>query len=425
MQKEIGVSKQNGAIKENGLVIQNITIRPVQRPEYADVDRWRTAHKSAEAYSGIRTPLYDLYSDALLDTFLGSLVKKRILNVTKHKLKYLIKDKEVEGSADLLNKKEFRKLRKAIQNSKAWGIGVIELMNVDGKLKIFDVPKKHIHPETGIITKEQLGMEGINYRTLKTVIEIGEWDDLGYLLEATPCAFLKRGNIGDWANYAQMFGMPFREARYDGFNEQVRIQLEKSMEQAASAAYIVLPREAEIKLHEVSNSAGSNTLYDTLRMAMNEEMSVHILGSTETTVSSKSSGYAQSETHRKTTNDIAQDDKEDELAILNDQVLDILVLLGLLPRGGTFVYDEPIDLETAKQKVSIGQQLKLSGVPIGDDYFYEVSGVPRPADYDMQKEAKEQQQEQEKEPADDKEKKPDKKLSFPEQLKNKLHSFFD
>lgn len=418
-----GVKKQNGSITESGLVIQNIVIRPVQRPEYADLNRWRAAHKTAEAYSGIRTSLYDLYNDAMLDTFLGSLVKKRILNVTKNKIKYLLNDKEVEGAEDLLNKKEFRKLRKAIQNAKAWGIAVIELMNVDGKLKIFDVPKKHIRPEAGIITQEQLGTDGINYRELKTVIEVGEWDDLGYLLQAVPCAFIKRGDIGDWSNYAQMFGMPFREARYDGFNEQVRIQLERSMEQAASAAYAVLPREAEIKFHETTNSTGSNTLYDSLRKAMNEEMSVHILGSTETTVSSNSSGYAQAETHRKSTNDIAQDDKQDELSILNDQVLDILVLLGLLPKGGKFVYDEPIDLETAKQKVAIGQQVKNTGVPVGDDYFYDVSGVPKPADYDKQKEAKEK--ETKDVPDNQKEKKGDKKLSFQEQIKNKLSSFFD
>lgn len=393
--KNIGVTKKEGYIREGGLVLQNIVIRPVNRPEYADVERWRTAHKSAEGYSGIRTTLYDLYSDALLDTFLKQLVHKRILNVTKNKLRYVINDKEVEEANILLRKKEFRKLRYAIQSAKAWGISVIELMNVNNELKIFDVPKKHIKPADGKITWEQLGMEGIEYRDLKTVIEVGEWDDLGYLLEATPCAFIKRGNIGDWANYAQMFGMPFREARYDGYNEQVRIQLEKSMEQAASAAYAVLPREAEIKFHETSNSTGSNTLYDSLRRAMNEEMSVLILGQTETTTSSKTSGYAQAETHRKTQNDIAQDDKEDELAILNEKVLNVLVLLGLLPKGGQFVYDEPIDLDTASTKVSIGQQMKMAGVPVGDDYFYEVSGVPMPADYDVQKKEKQKQKEDE------------------------------
>lgn len=411
------ITKKAGAITESGVVIQNIQIRPVARPENADVERWRNAHKAAEAYVGIRTSLYDLYEDALLDTFLKQLVKRRILNVRKNKLRYVIDDVDVEGATELIRKKEFRKLRYAIQNAKAWGIAVIELINEGGNLKIFDVPKKHIRPDQGIITWEQNGADGIAYRDLATVVEIGEWNDLGYILEAVPCAFIKRGNIGDWANYAQMFGMPFREARYDGFNEQVRIQLETAMERAASAAYAVLPKEAELTFHEMQGTAGSNTLYDTLRKAMNEEMSVHVLGSTETITSSASSGYAQSETHKKTVDDIAQDDKADELSILNEKVLDVLVKIGLLPKGGQFVYDEPLDLDIVQKKVSIAQQMRIAGAPVSDDYLYEITGIPKPDDYDAQKDEVRRRQEQQLLQNDN-------RLSLKDTIKLTLDDFF-
>lgn len=380
-----GVTKKEGSVTEQGLVIQNITIRPVQRT-MLDIEKWRTAHQTAESINGTRVSLYDLYDDVLKDGFLKRMVAKRVLGVTKNKLKYIDKGgKEIEAADDLLKLREFRKLRQRIQLYKAWGISVIESMNIGGKLKIFDVPRKHIRPKEGIIVHEQYGVDGINYRVPPVsnyIIEVGDWDDLGYLLEACAYVIYKRGNIADWANYAQIFGMPFREARYDGFNEQVRIQLENALEKAGSAAYAVLPKDTEMTFHENTGAAGSTELYDRLRTAMNEEMMVHILGATETTTSSKSSGYAQSETHQKTTDEVAQDDKEDELTILNELVLPVLINLGLLPKGGTFVYNEPVNIEVAGKKVDIALKLRNDGkVPISDDYFYEISGIPKPDNY--------------------------------------------
>lgn len=381
-----GVTKKDGLVTEQGVVIQNITIRPVQRT-MLDIEKWRNNHKTAEGINGTRILLYDMYDDVLKDGFLKRLVAKRILAVTKNKVKYIDKSgKEIETADELLKSFSFRKLRKRIQLHKAWGISVIELMNIDGLLKIFDVPKKHILPKEGVITHEQYSYEGIDYRNPPVsnyVFEVGDWDDFGYLLEACAYVIYKRGNIADWANYAQIFGMPFREARYDGYNEQVRIQLEKALDAAGSAAYAVLPKDAEFKIHEQQGTAGSTQLYETLRKAMNEEMLVHILGATETTTSSESSGYAQSKTHQKTTDEVAQDDKEDELSILNELVLPILVNIGLVPNGGKFVYDEPVNLDTAAAKVKIAIDVKtLAKVPVSDDYFYEISGIPKPDNYD-------------------------------------------
>jgi hypothetical protein len=383
-----GVTKKEGSLTENGLLIQNITIRPVQRTQL-DILQWRNDHKAAEAINGTRRALYDMYSDVLLDGFLKRLVAKRVLGVTKNKLKYVGADgKDVEAANTLINLRQFRKLRQYIQLQKAWGISVIELMNVDGTLKVFDVPRKHIRPAEGLITEEQLGFDGIPYRQPpynKTVLEVGEYDDLGYLLEACCYAIYKRGDMADWANYAQIFGMPFREARYDGFNETVRLQLENALEKAGSAAYAVLPKEAEFTFHEMKGTAGSTALYDALRKAMNEEMTVLIIGATETTTSSASSGYAQSETHLKTVDELADDDKQDELAILNERVLTILVNLGFLPAGGHFVYDEALDMADANDKIDMAIKLVKNGIPVEDDYFYEVSGVPKPKNYDVLK----------------------------------------
>ena len=436
-----GVTKKSGNVTENGMVIQNITVRPVVRST-KDIGDWRNYHQQAEGINGSRVALYDLYSDVQLDGFLKRLIAKRILGVTKNKLKYIdAEGKVIDAAKELLKSRQFRKLRQRILNYKAWGISVIELMNEAGSLKIFDVPKKHIIPSEGKIVMEQYGVDGIEYRKPpynRTVIEVGDWDDLGFLLEACAYAIYKRGDIADWANYAQIFGMPFREARYDGFNDVVRMQLEMALEKAASAAWAVLPKDAEFKLHEVSNASGSNELYNSLRTAMNEEMTVLILGATETMTSSKSSGYAQSQTHQQTVDEVLADDKEDELSILNEQVIPVLANLGLIPPGGSFVYDEPVNIETATKKVDIALKLKKDGVPVSDDYIYQVSGVPKPDNHDeLKAKAEADKAAQNIPPADpknpgpgkpkkDKLPKPgEKKLTIIEQFRTMLADFFD
>ncbi len=421
-----GVTKVSGEIKESGIVIQNINIRPVQRSK-TDIQDWRNKHQNAEAINGSREALYDLYDDALLDAFLNRLVRKRVLGVTKNKLMYVGEDdkKEIKGTSCLIDSLQFIYLRECIQLQKAWGITVMELMNVDDKLYVFDVPKKHIKPREKLIIQNQFDIEGIRYDMPpynRTVVEIGRHDDLGYLLQATCYAIYKRGNIADWANYAQIFGMPFREARYDGFNEQVRIQLEQALEKAASAAWAVLPKDAEFTMHKDSSGSNSNDLYNTLRQAMNEEMMVLILGATESTTSSKSSGYAQSETHFKTVNEVAQDDKIKEIAILNEVILPVLINIGLLPPGGKFVNEDPVDLDTAKTKISIAQQVKLMGLPVDADDIYEISGLKKPDDFDAQVQKMEDEKAKQQQQADGK--KEDKKLSLEAEIKNVLTDFF-
>lgn len=397
-----GVTKKEGEITESGLVIQNINIRPVQRSK-EDIQTWRSKHQQAEMINSQRVSLYDLYDDVLLDGYLQRMVQKRILGVTKHKLQYVdANGVEIEGADTLIDSLQFRYMRECIQAQKAWGITVIELFNEDGKLKVFDVPKKHILPKEGKIIYEQFGIDGIAYTEPpynKTVFQIGRHNDLGYLLQAGAYAIYKRGDIADWANYAQIFGMPFREARYDGFNEVVRLQLEQALEKAASAAWAVLPKDAEFTLHEAKGTSGSNELYDSLRKAMNEEMMVLILGATESTSSSKSSGYAQSQTHKQTVDELAQDDKVKEICIINETVLPILINLGLLPPGGTITNEDPVDLDTAERKIKIAQAVKLMGFPLDADDIYETSGLKKPDDYDAQvakmeadKQAEQQQQ---------------------------------
>lgn len=378
-----------------GVVIQNITIRPVVRSSQ-DIQKWRSALQSAEGINPVRVPLYDLYDDLLMDAVLSSLVDKRILGVTKTKLVFLTESgEEVPEINDLIALSQFRELRRELMLRKFWGITVCELMVINSMFRVFSVPRKHIRPDIGKIVYEQHGIDGIDYRLPpcnKYIIEAGKSDDLGLLLKAAPYVIYKRGGFGDWAHFAEVFGMPFREARYDGFNQAVRAQLELALEQAGSASYAILPKEAEITFHEAKSTQGSGELYNLLRKACNEELSILILGQTETTASSSSSGYAQSKTHAEVESAINLNDREDELSILNETVKPVLATLGYKVGNGRFQHVPAEEQLGLKEKAEVIVKMKTQvGLPIDDDWLYNEFGIEKPANYDAIKQQQEEQ----------------------------------
>lgn len=369
------------------ILINNIIIRPIQRTNQ-DVQRWRNAMIAAESTIPIRVLLYDLYSDLILDAFLSSVMEKRILSVVKTELRYYnAAGEEITEMTDLIGMDQFHRLRKELILQKFWGITVCELGMENNEFKFYNVPRKHIRTDLGMIVWEQYGTEGVNYREspfTNYIIEVGAQRDLGLLLKAAPYVLYKRGGFGDWSKFSELFGMPFREAKYDGFNDAVRVQLEKAMEQYGSSPWAVLPKEADFTLHEASNVQGGGQLYNDLRKACNEEISILILGQTETTTSSRSSGYAQAEIHAKTEDSINASDRKDELAIMNEKVAPVLRNLGYpIVDGGYFDHVmEDDDMPVTDQATVLVQLKQQLGLPIDDDYLYENFGIPKPDNYD-------------------------------------------
>lgn len=424
---------------EKGVVIHNITIRPVQRSTQ-DITSWRSALQTAEGIIQSRIQLYDLFADLLLDGVLSSVMEKRILNVTKAKLIFTDHaGKENEAVTDLLQTSHFRELRKEILLQKFWGISVIELIKDDKGFRIFSIDRKHIKPKEGKILFEQMGEDGIHYRNPpfdKYVLEVGKWNDMGLLVKAAPYVIYKRGGFGNWADFAQVFGMPFREARYDGFNQTVKMQLEQALESMGSRAYGIFPKEAEITLHEAGNVSANGDLYDQLRNACNQELSVLILGQTGTTMQTPGK-LGNDDTHEATEDDINTDDRAEELSVLNEKVKPILANLGYPVKDGKFVYEVLPEKMKLTEKAQMIVNLKNNAqLPVDDEYLYETFGIPKPANYNEIKAQQEAdkvnaQQEEDSPPTAKKpgktanKKEADKKLSGWDAFREKMADFFD
>lgn len=416
------VTVKRNEVPEGGLKIQNIVISTTQR-QSQDIGKWRSALQSAEAIVQSIVPLYDLYDDILLDPVLSSLIEKRILGVTRNELLFVDKEgNEVEDVMKFLKLRNFRELRKEIQQYRFWGRGVIELIYQNNQFRFYAPPKKHIKLKEGRVTYNQYGVDGIDYRLPpynKTIFELGRYNDFGLLLKAAPYVIYKRGGFGDWANFAEIFGLPFREARYDGYNQVVQQQLETALQNMGSSGYAILPRESELKLHESRNPQGSSELFDMLRQACNQELSVLILGQTETTTKTQGKLGGNDDTHEHTEDMINKSDMEDELAIMNELVKPILANLGIPVNDGEFIHREEDEKLSVKDKVDMFVKLKNEyKLPMDDDHVYEQTGVPKPADYNAQKQKQEQQQvivQQQKQ---------DQQKGFADNFKNLFEGFF-
>lgn len=357
------------------LITQNISVRSIDRSK-KDVSTWRNAHISAESVTNPnRTRLYDVYEDVLLDGHLTGIISKRIDTVLNKNLLFKRDRQTVDGMDKIINSKAFRDIVTEILLSKMWGISGMEFVPGD-KIAFRRIPRKHIKPRWGIIAMEEHARQGIQYDGLANVWVIGDPEDLGLLLKCGFYALLKKGAITDWAEYIEVFGSPIMLMTYDAGDTQTDLALDKVLDNIGNSMRIKIPRQAGFDIKDGKASNGDGKLQETFRNAMNEEMSTIILGNTETTTSSSSSGYAQSSVHAEQQMQIIRSDMMYVLDHLNTgHFQNILRSYGLPVDGGSFCYDKEIDIAYMAQKILIDKELAAMGLSISKQYLYDTYSV--------------------------------------------------
>ncbi len=395
----MAVTKQAGD-NTKPVVIQNFVVaRPPQRTQF-DTGDWRVSIDSSESmYNPNRVLLYDIYDDVLLDPHLKRQWEKRIENITTTDWIFVVDGKEQDVINALIDTPVFEDILTEIMGRKSHGRALLELgtkaITLMGdellELTLYSVEKKHIRLEEGVIVKEQYdtaeSATKINYREgiyPLYVAELGTPKDKGILLEIVPYVLLKKGAISDWALFVQLFGQPFREYTYDGYDETIRQKLEKAAQEMASAPYIIMPDGAKFTLHDIKNN-NTGQVHQGFVDYCDQQISIRILGNTETTKSSNSSGYAQSQTHAQTEDAVYTADKQMVRRILNNKIRPILYNLGYPVKGGFFVPRETKNLDDVMKRLNVLKAVKALGAPVQDDTIYEDADVPKPDNYDSLK----------------------------------------
>lgn len=258
-----------------------------------------------------------------------------------------------------------------------WGITVTEMEFADERLIPHPIPPKHIRPQFGEIALEENDERGILYRDDPFFLEVGAPDDLGLLLNVAPFVLYKRNNFGDWAQYAEIFGMPMRTAYYETYDEGARIELQKAMEEAGGALVNILPKGSDFKV-EPGAAGGDGSVYDMLRKACNEEILIGILGQTLTTIQGDKGARSLGEVHMQVQEDLHNADRRFVQRVLNTQFLPMLERRGFPVSGGRFAFVEQGENLGATDRLSLAERAANLSVPVPISHIYRITGIPQP-----------------------------------------------
>lgn len=373
-------TKKELAAANGPAIFQTMVIRPA-RIESADINTWKTAINSAKR--GDRVKLYNLYENLLSDPFLSNAVDKRVNAITNAEIAFLKKGETVEVIDDLIDTPAFENMLREIVLTKGWGKTVIETMFAP-EFDIYSYPRKHIKianldkalsEHRKFLAKQETDRDGYDYTKDKRFIECGDDYDLGFLYKAAPYVIYKRGGFGDWAQFAEIFGMPFLVGKYNSFDTDSRDKLFEALRTMGSNPVAAIPNEAALEVHE-NKSSGSTNLYKEFRGACNEEILISALGNTMTTINGSS--RSQGEVHKESEEAVNQSDRRYVQRILNRYFLPLLIERGYDAAGGFFVFPDTGKNMSTKDRIDLALTIKNAGIEVSDDYIYDVSGIPKP-----------------------------------------------
>ena len=363
-----------------------------------DLLKWRNAQRVAESVMmPRRVLLYDMYLDIVIDAHVIAVMGKRLDAILTAKWQYVdANDKPVDEVNQLLDSLGFADLLTEIALSMFWGYSMVECniyQDEDGRwtMTAEQYNRKHMRPETGMIAYDQNGDQGFSIREGRfayTVLEAGKPKDMGLLISAAMYAILKRNDISDWANFVEVFGQPILDAEWDGFDEDQRMKLLAAITAMGNSGKLVRPAGTKVTIL-ADRGVQTGALQEGFAKFLNGEISKALLGTTETTESSDSSGYAQASEHGDQDDKKSSKDLDFVRRTLISKFTKIMKAFGLPVDGGKFIIP---DASTAVDPVDAFNMFVLMdtqmGVPIDHDFIYEFTGMPKPADYAAQMAAK-------------------------------------
>ena len=384
-------------ITQGGLLVKQGERQPdvvLQMPElfHFNLQHYMNAVTSARGidYSN-RVRLYDMYESANFDLHLTGVMAKRLRGVTQIPVEFKRDGKPDEAINKQLRSPWFKELRKELILSEFWGFTLVQFrMGEDGNIRVDAIDRKHYDPVRGLLLRYQGDMEGEPIELFDNTLFVGSERGLGIFAEILPAVLYKKGNMGDWARFCNIFGMPIREYTYDAGDEEARKTLIREARAQGTNAVYIHPKDSDLKLLEAANKTGSSELYRTFAEYWDSKISIRVLGNTLTTDAKDTGTQALGTIHKEEENEMNADDREFILDVLNYQMRDIFAALGFNTGGGEFVYAKKDKVDVAQQ-IDIVQKCANMGLPINDDYLYETFGIAKPENYDELKAKKEEE----------------------------------
>jgi hypothetical protein len=381
---------------KNSKVIQplNISIKQIQRSSQ-DIDSWRNALKSFDSLTNPnRVKLYDLLDDISLDGQIEATWGKRVDAISNTPLIFSNDGKEDEQINKLLTCPDMTSLMKDIHSTIAFGYTLIQINDIiynedEEQYHILYslIDRRHVHPEPGfecVSIEQNQATKDFLYKEQPLsdyMLYMGDYKDKGLLFKAAQYVIYKRGGYGDWAQFVECFGMPFREMTYDEYDEATRVKLEEMLKNWGAFGYMLHPKNSELTLHSATATSGTS-VYKELIDACDASISKTILGNTLTTEQGSSGTQALGSVHLSVEEEKKNSDRLFVLSILNTQFKAILKRFGFKVSGGNIWFASPEkDWQQLATKWNVISGI-ASRIPVSDDFIYETFDIPKPDNYE-------------------------------------------
>lgn len=351
-----------------------------------DIAIWKAAIDAARNPTNPkRRQLLELFDDIKLDGHLESVMEKRITSITNKKVIFQPEGNEAtideNVQANVLETPWFFEFLRLAMEQVAFGHSLIELIPVNGLIeKVELINRANVIPERAFVMYNYSNpQEGIYYdgdnadpAYSNYLIDVGGTKDYGKLMTAAQYVIYKRGGFGDWSQFAELFGMPFRVGKYNPYDDKTRLKLNEGLSEMGGAGYAVIPEGTSIEFHDAGNASGQSSIFKDIIEMCNSEISKIFVGQTMTT--DNGSSRSQSEVHQDVEEAINLSDMLRLEYILNWDFKFKLEQLGY-KLNGKFHFENTQVIPLDKQ-ILIDEKVALQ-VPIADEYWYEKYGVPK------------------------------------------------
>ena len=387
------MSKNKKKITAGGLVGmtsgQTIILRQPVRGGL-DIGVYMNAIRKAEVVDyPQRARLLDLYDDIAMDSHLFSVLRKQKAAVLSSPIQFMRNGKVDEKMDEHIKSPWFLRFLGDLVDHDWFGVGgtLFQFYRDDKGWINYDlVPRKNVDAINRVILRNQTDLTGESWDEFGNLLYIGKPRQIGNLAIPAFWVILKRNNVGDWADFAEIFGRPVREGTYDAWDESARQKLLNDIAALSGAGVFVHPSGTELKLIQADNVSGGGDLYEKLGQFCNNEISKAVTGNTLTTEAGDKGTQALGTVQKEGEEDINFFVKQGILNILNYDMTEVFAALGVNTAGGEFFFVPPKSRNTV-EKANVIKTLKNDlCLPISDDYLYEEFGIPKPDNYEEMKE---------------------------------------
>lgn len=357
------------------------------------LEDYMTSIKNAENVDFTqRVRLYDIYLDTLLDPHLFSVIQKRKSGVLGRKIEFRRNGVADDRVNEQISSPWFLRFVEDALDAQYWGFTLVQFyINEKGWIDYYNIPRKHVDPILGLIKHRQDNITGEPFDAFDDLLMMRGKESLGILARTAPYVIYKRGALGDWAQFSEIFGMPVRKYTYDAADPEARDATLSDADNQGGGSVFLCPEGTNLEFIESGNKTGSSGLYSSLVDRCNAEISKAVLGNTLTTEASETGTQALGTVHNKAEQELVDQDALFVLNLLNYDMTDQFAALGVNTEGGEFVYVEAEDTAAIKAKAEILEKAaSVFELPLDDDYLYEQLKIEKPDNYQQLKKEKEE-----------------------------------